>query len=161
MPRVKDQPIPKNSLAHKMVRLNGWTRSDAIIEIAAFDKVDETEAARRYDLATQQMLNRMVGQHRRHDRAKSAIDDARNLVLAIAYHNGTFICSKDLPRISYKAGWGSMVGPESTGRVMKDIIFPMEKSGLISEVQDADDKFIGYRLTDTGRAVFLGEQLRP
>lgn len=161
MPRVKDQSIPKNSLAHKMVRLNGWIRSDAIIEIAAFDNVDEAEAARRYDLATQQMINRIVGLRRRHDLAKSVMEDARNLVLAIAYHDGTFICSKDLPRISYKAGWGSMVGPESTGRVMKDIIFPMEKSGLITEVRDADDKFTGYRLTDTGRAVFLGEQSWP
>lgn len=83
------------------------------------------------------------------------MDDARYLVLAIAYHNGTFICSKDLPRISNKAGWGSIVGPESTGRVMKDIIFPMEKSGLITEVLDTDGKFTGYCLTDTGRDVFL------
>lgn len=144
-----------------MVRLNGWTRSDAIIEIAAFDDVDEAEAARRYDLATQQMINRMVGQHRRHDLAKSAIEDARDLLLAIAYHSGEFICSKDLSRISYKAGWGSRVGPDSTGRVMKDIIFPMEKSGLINEVRDADDKFTGYRLTDMGRAVFLDEKSSP
>ncbi|MEC4749874.1 hypothetical protein [Methylomicrobium sp. Wu6] len=158
MPDLKPQPIPKNSLAHKMVRLNGWTKTDAIIEIAHFDKVDETEATRRYDLATQQMINRMVGQHRRHDRAKFAMDDARYLVLAIAYHDGTFICSKDLPRISYKAGWGSLVGTKSTGRVMKEIIFPMEKSGLITEERDADDKFIGYRLTDQGRATLLGEQ---
>lgn len=140
-----------------MVRLNGWTRFDAINEITSFDNVDEAEAARRYDLATQQMINRMAGQRRRHDRAKSAMEDARDLVLAIAYHDGTFICSKDLPRISYKAGWGSMVGPDSTGRVMKDIIFPMEKSGLITEERDTDDKFISYRLTDTGRAVFLGK----
>ncbi|MBM4206781.1 MAG: hypothetical protein FJ190_01785 [Gammaproteobacteria bacterium] len=158
---MKDQSIPKNSLAHKMVRLNGWTRSDAIIEIAGFDKVDEAEAARRYDLATRQMINRMIGQRRRHDRAKYAMEEARNLVLAIAYHDCAFICSKDLPRISYKAGWGSLVGPESTGRVMKDIIIPMEKSGFISEVRDADDKFIGYCLTDTGRAILLGEQLCP
>lgn len=144
-----------------MVRLNGWIRSDAIIEIAAFDKVDETEAARRYDLATQQMINRMIGQRRRHDSAISAIDNARNLVLAIAYHDGAFICSKDLLRISYKAGWGSMVGPKSTGRVMKDIIFPMETSGHIAEVHDADGKFIGYRLTDMGRAIFLDDHLWP
>jgi len=140
-----------------MVRLNGWTRSDAINEIASFDNIDEAEAARRYDLATQQMINRMAGQRLRHDRAKSSMKDACDLVLAIAYYDGTFICSKDLPRISYKAGWGSMVGPKSTGRVMKDIIFPMEKSGLITEEGDTDDKFFGYRLTDMGRAVFLGE----
>lgn len=157
MSRAKSQSIPKKSLAHKMVRMNGWARSDAIIEIAGFDNVDEAEAARRYDLATQQMINRMVGQRRRHDRAKFAMEDAHDLVLAIAYHDGSFICSKDLPRISYKAGWGSTVGPDSTGRVMKDIIFPMEKSGLITEERDTDDKFIGYRLTDMGRAVFLGE----
>jgi hypothetical protein len=41
---------------------------------------------------------------------------------------------------------------------MKDIIFPMEKSGLITEVRDADDKFIGYGITAMGQAVLLGEQ---
>jgi len=40
------------------------------------------------------MINRMVGQRRRHDRATSAVEDARNLILAIAYHSGVFNCSK-------------------------------------------------------------------
>lgn len=150
--------IPKRSLAHKIVRLNGWTRDDAIFEIAGFDNIDESEAARRYDLATQQMINRMVGQRRRHDRATSAVEDARNLILAIAYHNGVFNCSKDLTRIACQAGWGSAVNHKSTGRVMKELIFPMEKSGLISEARDDDDSFIGYTLTDFGQAVFLGDK---
>lgn len=156
---MHNQSIPKNSLAHKLVRLNGWTRFDAILEIAGFDNVDEIEAARRYDEATRQMINRIAGQRLRHDKANQAVEDARNLVLAIAYHSGVFICSKDLTRISYKAGWGSTVSPKSTGRVMKDLIFPMEKSGLITEVRDDDDKFIGYALTDSGTTVFLGDQL--
>jgi hypothetical protein len=150
--------LPKKSLAHKIVRLNGWTRSDAIIEIAGFDNVDETEAARRYDLATQQMINRMVGQRRRLDRATSAVEDARNLILAIAYHSGVFNCSKDLTRIACKAGWGSAVSSKTTGRVMKELIFPMEKSGFITEVRDDNDHFIGYTLTESGQALFLGDE---
>jgi hypothetical protein len=104
------------------------------------------------------MINRMVGQRRRHDRATSAVEDARNLILAIAYHSGVFNCSKDLTRIASKAGWGSAASPKTTGRVMKELIFPMEKSGVITEVRDDNDHFIGYTLTESGQALFLGDE---
>lgn len=152
---MKKIGIPRKSFARQMIRLNGWVREDAIREIAHMDKVDETEAARRYDTAVQQMINRMVGQSRRRDKAKMAIDDARMFAISIAFHKGAFLCSRDLSDISYKAGWGVSIGFDSTGRAMREIIEPLEKDGLFSELRDADDKFIGYILTPAGQKEFL------
>lgn len=150
--------IPVKSLAHKMVRLNGWLRSDAINEIAHWDQVDEKEAERRYDVALQQWINRSVGQYRRQNKIKMAVKSARDLALSIAYHEGAFICSRDLSRVSQEAGWGCLTGFDSTGRAMRDIIDPLEKEGLFIELRTVeDDKFIGYTLTDSGRKVFLAE----
>lgn len=138
-----------------MVRLNGWSREDAINEIAGFDGVDENEAERRFDAARKQLINRVVGQSRRWNKAKMAIEDARLFALGIAYHKGPFLCARDLPSISGKAGWGNSIGYNSTGRAMRKIIEPLEKEGLFSEWYDGD-KFVGYVLTDLGRIMFTG-----
>jgi hypothetical protein len=155
--KIKSNPVPRASFAHQMVRLNGWTRDAAINEIAGMDRVDEKEAERRFDAARQQQINRKVGQARRQDKIKMAIEDARMLALAIAYHQGAFICSRDLPRISDKAGWSYSVGFNSTGRAMREIIDPMEKSGFFAELCNEDERFIGYSLTEAGRKKVLGE----
>jgi hypothetical protein len=152
---VKKTSIPRNSLAHQMVRLNGWSREDAIYEIAGFDGVDENEAERRFDAARKQLINRIVGQSRRWNKAKMAIEDARFVALGIAYHKGQFLCARDLPSISGKAGWGYSIGYNSTGRAMRKIIEPLEKEGLFSELYDGD-KFVGYVLSDLGRIKFTG-----
>jgi hypothetical protein len=68
------------------------------------------------------------------------------------------LCSRDLPTISNKVGWGRTIGYNSTGRAMREIIEPMEKGGLFSELRDENDKFVGYVLTDTGRRAMLGEK---
>lgn len=138
-----------------MVRLNGWSREDAIYEIAGFDGVDESEAERRFDIARKQLINRIVGQGRRWNKAKMAIEDARNLALGIAYHKGQFLCARDLPCISGKAGWGYSIGYNSTGRAMRKIIELLEKEGLFSELH-VGDKFVGYVLTDLGQLKFNG-----
>jgi DNA-binding MarR family transcriptional regulator len=39
---------------------------------------------------------------------------------------------------------------------MREIIEPMEKEGLFSELRDENDKFVGYVLTETGRRTILG-----
>ena len=138
-----------------MVRLNGWSREDAIYEIASFDGVDGSEAERRFDAARKQLINRIVGQGRRWNKAKMAIEDAQLVALGIAYHMGSFLCARDLTSISGKAGWGYLIGYNSTGRAMRKIIEPLEKEGLFSELYDGD-KFVGYVLTDLGRIKFTG-----
>jgi hypothetical protein len=150
---VKKTSIPRNSLAHQMVRLNAWSREDAINEIAGFDGVDENEAERRFDAAKEQQINRKIGQGRRWNKAKMAFEDARFMALGIAYHKGQFLCARDLPSISGKAGWGYSIGNNSTGRAMRKIIEPLEKAGLFSELRD-EGKFVGYVLTDLGRLKF-------
>lgn len=149
--------IPRNSLAHKIVRLNGWTRSDAIIDIASYDKVSEQEAGRRFDIARQQMNNRCVAQRKRRYNDKVATEDARSLALSIAFHQGAFVCSRDLKAVSLKAGWGGAIGSKSTGRVMKEIIIPLEKESYFVELRGEDDEFIGYVLSDKGKSMFESE----
>ena len=154
---TKNNSIPRNSFARIMIRLNGWGREEAIREIVGIDHVDFIEAERRYETAQKQLIDRAIGQARRQDKIKSAIKNARNRALAITYHYGQFVCSKDLPTISNIADWGYSVGFNSTGRAMREIVAPLEKEGSLSELYDEDGKFIGYTLTDTGRKEFLDE----
>ena len=145
--------IPRNSLAHQMVRLNGWSREDAIYEIAGFDGVDENEAERRFDAARKQLINRIVGQSRRWNKAKMAIEDARFVALGIAYHKGQFLCAEIFFRsISGKAGWGYSIGYNSND-TMRYNHRTAGKEGLFSQLYDGD-KFVRYVLTGLGRLKF-------
>lgn len=112
--------------------------------------MDGQEAALRYLAAQRQRVNRIIGQGRRYDRVKQSLQDAREMTLAIAYYRGRFVCATDLPDVSCKAGWGLLPGLHSTGLAMKALLIPLEKEVLLAEWYDGNEKFVGYRLTETG-----------
>jgi len=82
-------------------------------------------------------------------------------VLSIAHHHGQFICADELENIAYMAGWKSPSGSFSywdTGRVFREICRPFEKAGLLRELRNEEDRFVGYTITDAGRKELLGDE---
>ena len=69
---MKKYRVPRNSFAHQLIRLNGWSLDAAINEIAGMNQVKENEAERRFDAARQQQINREVGQSRGQSKIKMA-----------------------------------------------------------------------------------------
>jgi len=108
------------------------------------DKVPYDEAVRRLAVARTQHINRSVGQYVRFRRAKDAVDEARQRVLAIAQRPGGFICDKELEDVASIAKWKTPTGTGDTGRVFRDILLPLEREGVLTEIRDEDAKFIGY-----------------
>jgi len=145
--------LPRKSFARQGITMMGYTDEQEIGEVMHADKVDRAEAERRIALAKQQHQNRSVAQFVRHCKAKDRINDARRKVLAIAHHDGLFLCVKDLPRIALFAEWNT----DDTGRPFREICLPLHKEGLIQEFRDEDDHFVGYTITDAGRKELIGE----
>lgn len=88
----------------------------------------------------------------RHFKQGRAIEEAKLKVLSIAYHEGKFLCRRDLSLIAIYANWSST----DIGRPFREICLPMEREGLIQQFRDDDDKFVGYTITDAGRRMLLG-----
>lgn len=143
--------LPRQTFARKIVRMRGYTREQAIVEVASVDGVSYEEAARRYDEASDQQVRRSVGQHKRHMNAKSAWDSARFLVFILADKTSGMACPNDLRQVSERAGWGTEFGFNSTGRAFREFVLPMVREGLLSEVRDEEDHLTGYLLTDAGQ----------
>jgi hypothetical protein len=139
--------FPRKSFARQIITMKGYTDDQEIIEVMYADKVDREEAVRRLVEAKGQSRNRSVAQLVRRSKAIDRINDARIKVLSIAFHDGKFICSKDLSRIALFAGWSIT----DTGRAFLEICIPILKEGLTKELRDDDDRFIGYTITDAGR----------
>lgn len=153
MPKIST--LPRKTFARKIISMMGYSREDAIVEIASIDKCSVTEAGRRYDLAVKQSVRRSIAQTKRHADAKLTVEAARDLVLILARNNGVFRCPKDLKVVSERAGWGYSEGYDSSGRVYRDFVLPFRRDGLLEEKRDEDDRLIGYTITDAGVA-FLG-----
>lgn len=144
--------LPRKTFARKIISMMGYSRDDAIIEIVSIDKCSAEEAGRRYDLAVKQSVRRSMAQTKRHADAKFAVELARDLVLVLAQKNGVFACPNDLKLVSYRAGWGMDLGPDSTGRAFREFVLPFKRDGLLVEKRDEDDKLVGYTITDAGEA---------
>lgn len=144
--------LPSKTFARQIITMMGYSAEQEIGEVMYADKVDRAEAVRRLAEARQQSMNRSVAQYMRHCRAKDRVNDARRHVLAIAYHEGRFMCAKDLSRIALIAKWDIL----DTGRPFRDICLPLYREGLIQELRDEDDRFVGYTITDAGRKQLLG-----
>jgi hypothetical protein len=145
--------LPKKTFAKKIVSMSGWSRESSIVEIASYDGVTEKEAARRHDLALAQKFNRSMAQRNRYRATRDAIALAKDLVLIIASQQYYFTLPKDLVEVSIKAGWGASMGFDSTGRVYREFVMPMEREGLLAEKRDDEDRLIGYTITESGRAI--------
>lgn len=144
--------LPRKTFARQIITMMGYTDEQEIGEVMYADKVDRVEAARRLAEAKEQHKNRSVAQFVRHCKAKDRIKDARHKVLAIAHHDGRFLCAKDLTRIALFAGWNT----DDTGRPFREICLPLFREGLIQEFRDEDERFVGYTITDAGRKELLG-----
>lgn len=149
---VIQMSLPRKTFARKMINLQGWTAEEEVIEVASIDNVSHEEAARRVAEARRQKINRAVGQRMRHIKVTQKFEDARRKALSIAYHEGRFLCSKDLFWIALTAGWPT----GDTGKPMREILMPLERAGMLAELRDEDDRFIGYSITDAGRKELLG-----
>lgn len=136
--------LPKSSRARTIVAMRGYTNEEEIGEVMYDDKVPYDEAVRRLAVARTQHINRSVGQYVRFRRAKDAVDEARQRVLAIAQRPGGFICDKELEDVASIAKWKTPTGTGDTGRVFRDILLPLEREGVLTEIRDEDAKFIGY-----------------
>jgi hypothetical protein len=146
--------FPRKSFARQIITMMGYTDEQEIGEVMYADKVDRTEAVRRLAEAKEQRRNRSAAQFVRHCKEKDRINDARRKVLSIAYHDGQFLCAKDLSRIALFAGWPLT----DTGRPFREICMPLFKEGLTQEFRDEDDRFVGYTLTDAGRKELIGDE---
>jgi hypothetical protein len=147
---MSSDSLPKKTFARKIVTFQGYSRDQAINDIAYVDGVDQDEAARRHDVAIAQRTRRSVGQTIRQRNVRNAITAARNFVLLIAQANGLFACPGDLAAISDRAGWGDEIGPDTTGRAYREFVLQLEREGLLAEKRNEDDRLIGYTLTDAG-----------
>ena len=138
----------------------GYSDEQQIGEVMYADKVDRAEAVRRLAEAKVQRMNRSVAQYVRHCKAKDKVEEARRRVLSIAHHQGQFLCAEELENIAFIANWkapASEFGYWDTGRVFREICCPFEKAGLLQELRNEEDRFIGYIITDAGRRKLLGE----
>jgi site-specific DNA-cytosine methylase len=155
--------LPRNTFARRIINLKGYTTEEEITEVAYADKVSREEAARRIKEDLEQSGRRSAAQWLRHTRAKNKVASARQRILAIAHHEGRFLCAERLEDIAFDANWRSPPGGFSqsywdTGRVFRELCRPMEKAGLLAELRDPEeDRFIGYTITDAGRKELLGE----
>jgi hypothetical protein len=143
-------PLPRKSFARKIISMMGYSRDDAIIEIASIDKCSSEEAGQRYDLAIKQSVRRSMAQTKRHADAKLAVELARDLVLILARNNDLFACPKDLLVVSQRAGWGYSESFTSSGRVYREFVLPFKREGMLTEKRDEDGKLVGYTITDAG-----------
>lgn len=152
--------LPKDSYARKIVTLRGYSNEEEIVEVVWIDGVSHDEAARRVAKAREQSKNRSVAQCVRHYKAKYKVEEARRHVLSVAHHRGQFLCADELENIAYIANWKAPAGGFGywdTGRVFREICRPLERAGMLQELRDEEDRFIGYTITDGGRKELLGE----
>lgn len=151
--------LPRKTFARKIINMIGYSEDEQINEVAYIDEVSQEEAARRVAEAKAQSRRRSVAQFMRHCRAKDRVEEARRRVLSIAHHEGRFLCESELENIAYIAQWRSPTydyGYWDTGRVFREICRPLEKDGLIAELRNEDERFIGYVITEAGKKVLLG-----
>jgi len=152
--------LPKKTFARKIITMRGYSNEEEIVEVAYIDGVSRDEAARRVAEAREQSKNRSVAQYVRHRKAKDKVEDARRRVLSIAHHYGQFLCAEELENIAFIANWKAptgVFGYWDTGRVFREICRPFEKAGMLQELRNDEDRFIGYTITDAGRKELLGE----
>lgn len=152
--------LPKKTFARKIITMRGYSNEEEIVEVAYIDGVSKDEAARRVAEAREQSKNRSVAQYVRHCKAKDKVEDARRRVLSIAHHHGQFLCAEELENIAFIANWKAPAGGFDywdTGRVFREICRPFEKAGMLQELRNDEDRFIGYTITDAGRKELLGE----
>lgn len=151
--------LPRKTFARKIITMIGYSPEEQIVEVAYIDNVSREEAARRVAEAIEQRKNRSVAQYVRHCKRKDRVEAARRRVLSIAHHHGQFLCADELESIAYMADWKTPLGGFGywdTGRVFREICRPLEKSGLLQELRNDDDRFIGYTITEAGRRELLG-----
>lgn len=152
-------PLPRDTFARRIITMKGYTREEEITEVAYSDKVSREEAQRRIEEATAQRGNRSAAQYLRHCRARDKVDAARRRILSIAHHDGRFLCAEQLENIARLANWKAPLSSHQywdTGRAFRELCLPQEKAGLLQELRDEDDKFIGYTITEAGRTELLG-----
>ena len=160
--------LPRKTYARTIIRRDGYTEAEQAIEVASIDGVSLEEAARRVAEAKKQRINRSIAQTARHQEEKYQVEKARTEVLIIACRPTGFLCAKELENIARIAGWKSpreirLFGDADqwwdTGRVFREICRPFEKAGLLQEICDEDDNFIGYRCTREALQTWLQERV--
>lgn len=152
--------LPRKTFARRIITMRGYSDEQEIGEVMHADKVDREEAVRRLTEAKVQQMNRSVAQYVRHCKAKDRVDEARRQVLALAHHRGQFLCAEQLENIAFIARWKAPAGSFGywdTGRVFREICRPLAKAGMLEELRDEDDRFVGYTITAAGRKELLGE----
>lgn len=80
---ARSSRLPARTFARQIVSMAGYTREQAIIEIASIDGVDQAEAARRYDLALAQRHRRSDAQITLANRRRRTIAELRGRVLSL------------------------------------------------------------------------------
>lgn len=156
--------LPRKTFARKIINMRGYTTDEEVTEVANIDGVSREEAARRIAVAKAQRTNRSVAQYVRHCKAKDELEEAQRRVLTIAHTRGRFLCANELEHIARLADWKAPMGSFSlwdTGRVFVEICRPLEKTGLLDELRDDDERFIGYTITDSGRQALFSDAPLP
>lgn len=144
--------LPKKSFARKIIRMRGYTDEQTIMEVAYLDRVSAEEAAVRIRLAREQSARRSVAQRRRRWLESRKLDEARRLVLRIAHEEGEFVCARDLVRVAILLP-GRRI---DTGAAFRKVCLPLKRDGLVTELRDDEDRFIGYVITEAGVAELNG-----
>lgn len=150
--------LPRITLARKMAANLYETEPQAIIEIMDYDGVDEVEARRRYDIALAQKTKRALGQYRRKSKQEDMYYRAQGMVFAIA-HKRIFRVPEDLIDISATAGFGAMIGVQSTGKAFVEFVLRQCTAGMLDEIRNEDDRLIGYRLSARGTEKYLAGEI--
>lgn len=145
--------LPLNSFARKIIKMQGYSAEQEVIEVASIDKISQEEAAWRIAKAREQSASRAAGQHIRMNKVARTSDELRMHVLASAHRNGEFRCATELEPLAILASRKApppVFGRWDARRIFRTICLPLHKEGLLREVYD-EGSFIGYTLTEAGR----------
>lgn len=145
--------LPLNSLARKIIKRQGYTAEQEVLEVAKADQVSQEEAARRIAKAREQSAYRAAGQRIRQTKVEQTSEELRLRVLAIAASDGQFRCTADLERL---AAWAGRAAPHpaygrwDASRILKTICRPLHNAGMLLEVFEAG-QLVGFTVTEAGR----------